>query len=69
MEPTYYHVSFPRDSELSYKTPTGGKLEIIAGTEVTRFSYPSGDKLLHVIHEDTVDVYSTFPINLEFTNA
>lgn len=68
MEPTYYHVSFPRESQISFETPAGGKLEIIAGSEVTRFSYPNGDKLLQVIHGNKVDVYSTFPISIELTN-
>lgn len=64
MEPTYYYVTFPADASFSYETPANGNIEFISGASITKHSYPTGDKLLQIIHDGKFEVYSTFPIVL-----
>lgn len=64
MDKNYYHVSFEQSDNKSYEVPSGGELVIISGANVTKQVFPNGDELLSVIHDGKVDVYSSFPINL-----
>lgn len=67
MEKNYYHVRMSKNDQFSIQTPANdGKLpELIAGVDVTRQTFSTGDELLQVMHGDRIDIYASFPINVE----
>lgn len=64
MDKNYYHVSFGMSDSKSVIVPQGGKMINISGANVTRHVFPNGDELLSVIHNGKVDLYASFPIEL-----
>lgn len=68
MGPNYFHVQFKLGEKVSYNTPSAEGREVIPikGAEVTKMIFADGNELLSVIHNETVDVYASFPIVLEY---
>lgn len=68
MSPNYFHVQFKLGEKVSYNTPSAEGREVIPikGAEVTKMIFADGNELLSVIHNETVDVYASFPIVLEY---
>lgn len=68
MDKNYYHVQLSATDQFSYETPSaeGREIELIAGANVTRMIYASGDELLQVRHGDRIDIYASFPIKVEY---
>ena len=68
MDKNYYHVQMSNKDQFSIQTPANdGKIpELIAGANVTRQIFSTGDELLQVMHGDRIDIYSSFPVKIEY---
>lgn len=68
MEKNYYHVSFNSSDNVSFETPSaeGRNIILISGTDVVKMEYADGNELFQISHDGKVDVFATFPIELDF---
>lgn len=66
MEKNYYHVKLNKGDNVSYPTPPAkGRNTKQLANGIYFMTYATGDELIQVDQGDRIDIYASFPIDIE----